>query len=219
MLHYSYVIAGVDEAGRGPLVGPLVVALVEVEDENLLKEIGVKDSKLLDHKEREELYNQILDISKRVLVERVEPFVIDEYVSVRGLNRLEMEVMSGLISRSKADIIYVDAPDVDTNRFEKMLREKTGKNVVASHRADRIYPVVSAASIVAKVVRDRIIRGIEAVYGRVGSGYPHDSETVSFVERWIKDMGRVPTFVRRSWKTIRTINKKLSQSSLEDFLP
>ncbi len=210
------MIAGIDEAGRGPVVGPLVVAMVEGDQEEL-RRLGVKDSKELSPKKRELLFEKILEVCK-VRYVRVEPFVIDAYVVGGSLNSLEADVMISLIHSSGAEKIFIDAPDVDAQRFGSLIAQRTGREVVAEHGADKKYPIVSAASIVAKVIRDRIIRGISEVYGEVGSGYPHDATTIKFVEGWIRRMGRVPSFVRSSWITVRRIVQRSWQRTLEDYL-
>lgn len=215
-LAFDNVIAGIDEAGRGPVVGPLVIALVEGCQEDL-KGIGVKDSKELSPQKRERLFEEICNLCNVIYI-RVEPFVVDLYVMENSLNVLEAEIMTSLTQSARAEKIYIDAPDVDARRFSELIARKTGKKVIAEHGADKKYPIVSAASIVAKVIRDRIIRGISEVYGRVGSGYPHDSTTIKFVEGWIRRMGRVPSFVRGSWATVRRIVQKNSQKTLEDYL-
>ena len=89
--------------------------------------------------------------------------------------------------------------------------------IVAEHGADDRYPVVSAASIVAKVVRDRIISRMEEVYGPIGSGYPHDEQTLKFVERWIKVFRRPPSFVRSSWATSGRIVERTLRSRLDEY--
>ncbi len=216
------MIAGIDEAGRGPVVGPMVMALVGVEDEAKLKELadlGVKDSKELSPERREELYKGIKEIADIVLVRRVEPFVIDAFVEEKGLNRLEAIVTAELIKESGAAKVFVDAPDVDPARYASLVRELVGDvEVIAEHKADAKYPIVSAASIIAKVERDRIIRRMEEVYGRIGTGYPHDEETIRFVETWMRRLKRNPSFVRSSWRTAKALHRKIFQRSLEDFL-
>ncbi len=200
-------------------MGPMVMALVGVKDEGVLRELGVRDSKKLSPRKREELYDEIRKVADVVLVRRVEPFVIDTFVTENGLNRLETIVAAELITRSGAKKVYIDVPDTDPARFlERIKGLVSGVEIVAEHGADDRYPVVSDASIVAKVERDRVIRRMEEVYGRIGTGYPHDGETLAFVERWMRRFGRTPSFVRSSWITSRRMAKKLFQRSLEDFL-
>ncbi|NPA86605.1 MAG: ribonuclease HII [Candidatus Diapherotrites archaeon] len=197
----------------------MVMALVAVEDPSALEELGLRDSKKLSPERREELYDEILEVADAVLVKRIEPFVIDAFVEVKGLNRLEALVAAQLIRSVPVKKIYVDAPDTDPLRYAEMIKQLApGVEIIAEHGADDRYPVVSAASIVAKVERDRIIRRMEEVYGSIGSGYPHDEETIRFVERWMRKMGRVPSFVRGSWRTSKRISQKVFQRSLEDFL-
>ncbi len=200
----------------------MVMALVGVKDEEKveeLRELGVKDSKKLSPSRREELYGEILRVTDVVITKRVEPFLIDAFVKVGGLNRLEAIVAAELIQKSGAKRVFVDAPDTDPLRYGRAIAQlvEGDVKVVAEHGADAKYPLVSAASIIAKVERDRIIRRMEEVYGEIGTGYPHDEVTLSFVERWMRAFGRTPSFVRSSWRTARRLGKKLFQRKIEDY--
>lgn len=214
-------VGGVDEAGRGSLVGPLVVAGVSLplSKLNLLIGAGVKDSKLLSPSSRAELYDLIVDVAEKVYTVEIVPKEIDEYVlhgkRLRKLNYLEAEAMAKVIREICAEIVYVDSPDVKPERFAEDIRCLLGSNVkiVAEHYADRKYPIVSAASIVAKVIRDRRIKELEQVYGEIGSGYPSDPRTVAFVRGWFERKGCLPEFVRVSWKCI----KRICSRTLDEF--
>jgi ribonuclease HII len=85
---------------------------------------------------------------------------------------------------------------------------KTGK-IISSHHADRKYPVVSAASIIAKVNRDRAIEKLRKNHD-LGSGYPSDSKTMNFIKEWISQNGDLPVFVRKSWKPVKILLGKSS---------
>ncbi len=214
------IIGGVDEAGRGPVFGPMIMALVVVDEkgEKTLRELGVRDSKQLSPKRREELYPEILKIAKDVVIARVEPFEIDAYVSRRSLNELEAMKIAEMITKAKAapELLIVDAPDSDPSRFAQRIRKYVDVNVLAEHEADEKYPVVSAASIVAKVIRDRIIREIEELYGSFGSGYSHDPTTRAFLEEWVRKYGKLPPFARKSWQTSeKELNKHLQKTLLD----
>jgi len=202
------LVAGVDEAGRGCIIGPLVVAGVSVEDEQLpaLMALGVKDSKLLTPKKRETLYEKIIKTTTSFKTIKVPPFEIDKAVEcqirLHKLNRLEAKTMAQIIEALCPSEAYVDAADILEERFGLHISEcltiKT--KIIARHKADLIYPVVSAASIIAKVERDREIEALRAEFGDFGSGYLHDEKTKSFIKGWLKTNKDYPCCVRKSWK-------------------
>ena len=202
------LIAGVDEAGRGCVIGPLVVAGVMVKAEVLpiLTELGVKDSKLLTPKKRELLYPAILQLTEKYHTIKVLPFEIDKAVAsarrLHKLNRLEAQIMAEVIEALKPDEVYVDAADTVEHRFRNHIQEclRIKTTIVSRHKADRIYPVVSAASIIAKVERDREIANLKAEYGDFGSGYLTDEKTVAFLRELMEKNDEYPSFVRKSWK-------------------
>jgi len=206
-------VAGLDDAGRGSIIGPLVIGGVCVYEDELKKisEIGVRDSKLLSPAGRARLYNLIRSVADRVAVRKIPPEEIDEFVfkgrKYRRLNYLEALAMGRLASELEADVIYVDSSDIDPERFSEAVRSAISRDVkiFSAHHADRIYPVVSAASIVAKIHRDREVAKLAQRYGDLGSGYPSDPRTISFLREWIRAHGELPSFSRRSWKTWRRI--------------
>jgi len=208
------LVGGVDEAGRGCVLGPLAVAGVSVEQSRMdeLASLGVKDSKLLSPGRREALYPEILRVCSRVEVERIPPKMIDRYVSrgkkYRRLNYLEAIHMAKVIDALGVDEVFVDAPDTNPERFTRELTDLlvSSPRVVAEHKADVNYPVVSAASIVAKVERDLTIEELREVHGDFGSGYPSDPDTIAFLESWVKTNSERPEFARKSWKTWERIS-------------
>ena len=212
------LVCGIDDAGRGAVIGPLVIAGVLVEEENVHKlvEIGVKDSKALTPKRRERLTEEILKIVKDHYIVKLKPSEIDRVVEagkkLHKLNRLEAQAMAEVVRRLKPDIVYVDASDVSAERFGRHILEEVPFKVkiVSKHRADKIYPVVSAASILAKVERDRAIAELRRRYGDFGSGYITDVKTVRFLERWIRTHGSYPDFVRKSWKPAKRLKDRAS---------
>ena len=206
------IVAGVDEAGRGCVIGPLVVAGVAVKTEDLpqLIALGVKDSKLLTAKKREALYPEILKLTHSYQTIKVLPYLIDKAVrskrALYKLNRLEAQTMAKIIEQLKPDQAYVDAADVVQERFglhiQECLTVKTP--IVSEHKADRTYPVVSAASIIAKVERDREIENLKVKYGDFGSGYLTDDKTTDFLKRLlVENDGEYPSCVRKSWEPAR----------------
>ncbi|MFQ6135122.1 MAG: ribonuclease HII [Nitrososphaerales archaeon] len=212
---------GLDDAGRGSIIGPLVIGGVAVDDEGLrrLSEIGVRDSKLLSPAGRTRLCRMIKGIAERVVVRKITPEEIDEYVAkgrkYRRLNYLEAITMGQVAGELDPDIIYVDASDIDPERFGGDIRSTLNREVeiVSVHHADRIYPIVSAASIVAKCERDAEVTKIAEVHGYFGSGYPSDPRTMRFLSDWLSTHGEMPPFSRKSWKTW----KKIGSKSLDEF--
>jgi len=202
------LVAGVDEAGRGAVIGPLVIAGVLVKEEDLprLREIGVKDSKLLSPHTRETLATEIKRIAQNYNIEKLQPREID--IAVRSgrklhkLNRLEAQTMAKVIEALRPDRVYVDASDVLEERFKQHILEcmQFRVKIISEHKADRNHVAVSAASIVAKVERDREIAQLANAYGDFGSGYPSDPRTAAFLKECCEKSGEYPDFVRKSWK-------------------
>ncbi|MDE1728220.1 MAG: ribonuclease HII [Thaumarchaeota archaeon] len=201
------LVCGVDDAGRGSVLGPLVISGISIEQKNIkqLVKIGVKDSKQLSPQSREKLYGQILSIVEGYHVAKISPKTIDKSVSKNLLNKLEADYMAKVIKKLEADSSYVDSCDVNPKRFGLYISNitKTGK-IISSHHADRKYPVVSAASIIAKVNRDRAIEKLRKSHD-LGSGYPSDPKTMWFIKEWISKNGNVPEFVRKSWKPVKIL--------------
>ena len=210
------LVAGVDEAGRGCVMGPLVVAGVLIEEgrEGELVSMGVRDSKQLSPKRREALAVEIRAAVKGWAYFDLEPWAIDKVVErarrLRKLNYLEAMAMARVIRDLRPDVAYVDPADVVAERYgEQILGVLPWSPViVCEKKADVRYPVVSAASILAKVRRDRIVAGYREAYGDFGSGYPSDRKTVEFLESLLEDADDVPHFVRRSWSTVRRILRR-----------
>ncbi len=219
------LVAGVDEAGRGCVIGPLVIAGVVITEENLhvLIQLGVKDSKLLSPKKREALFTEIAGLAEKRHVVKLLPSEIDRAVEskrkLHKLNRLEAQTMAQIINALKPDEAFVDAADVVEERFKHHIQEglTVKAKVTSRHKADKIYPVVSAASIVAKVERDREIAALRVAYGDFGSGYLTDQKTMLFLKRWLQTHDEYPSCVRKSWKPAKqaknekgTVQKKLA---------
>lgn len=204
----NLAIAGIDEAGRGALIGPLVIAGVKA-SENIspvLVNLGVKDSKLLTSRQRLFLYPVILRLTEAISVKLIQPRLIDSFVlkgtKYRKLNYLEAITMARIISDLEPKRAYVDAADSNAERFAQQVQGALTiqTDIRSMHGADRIIPVVSAASIIAKVIRDTVIEGLHQRYGEFGSGYPSDSRTIALARRLAAKQSRTD-IVRRSWKT------------------
>ncbi len=218
------LVAGVDEAGRGCVIGPLVVAGVLIKEEKLpdLKRLGVKDSKLLSAKKREALAVEIAGLAEKHVIAKLAPVEIDRAVESRRklhkLNRLEAQTMANIIEALKPDVAFVDAADVVEERFKNHIQEGLSfkAKIVAEHKADKTYPVVSAASIIAKVERDREIAVLTGAHGDFGSGYLADPRTMQFLKQWLQAHGEYPDCVRKSWKPAKQL--KAEQGSVQKKL-
>ena len=210
------LVAGVDDAGRGSVIGPLVIAGILIDEGDIPKlvQLGVKDSKLLSPSRREALAVEIKRLAQKHAVVKLSPAEIDMVVE-RGrklfrLNRLEAQAMAKVIELLKPDVAYVDASDVLEERFKQHILEclPFKVEIVSEHKADRKYPVVSAASIIAKVERDREIAELKAKYGDFGCGYPTDPKTLEFLHRCLENLKEYPEFVRKSWKPAKKIRRE-----------
>jgi len=209
-------IAGVDDAGRGSIIGPLAIAGVLLDEKDLpkLMDLGVKDSKRLSPRRREELAAQIKKLALKYHIIMLSPAEIDRVVEtgkkLHKLNRLEAQTMAKVITILKPDVAYVDASDVLADRFKQHIAENlTFKvQIISEHKADAKYPIVSAASIIAKVERDRALSALQKKHGNMGCGYPTDSNTIRFLENWIGKFGSYPDFIRKSWKPAKRLKRK-----------
>ncbi len=214
-----YGICGVDEAGRGPVIGPLVVAGVLVEDESRLLAIGVRDSKKCTPQRRERLAIEIKKVTEcAITVLKAEE--IDSLRERATINEIEAEIFAQVIERLKPEKAIVDAADTDENWFRETIKHRIGAGieVIAEHGADAHYPVVSAASIIAKVERDRQIRRIREEIGvDIGSGYPSDPTTIKFLRGWVEEHGSLPPHTRKSWKTVKRLLREMQARTLDDF--
>ena len=200
-------ICGVDDAGRGSMIGPMVIAGISIEKKNIpkLRKLGVRDSKKLSPKKRELLYKEIINIVDDYHVIRIPPKTIDKYVFEHNLNHLEAKKMAAVITHLKSEISYVDSCDVNATRFGREISDLSNKSKVRSyHYADSRFVVVSAASIIAKVSRDRSIARLNKNY-QFGSGYPSDKKSVNFVKKLVSAKKPLPSSVRKSWKPVQKI--------------
>jgi len=215
-------VCGVDDAGRGPVIGPLVVAGIAVEERKIdgLRMLGVKDSKMLLTTARTRMSKEIPGLVDDYHVVEIAVADLDRIVNrapkFQRLNLLEAKAMAEVIEKMKPDVAYVDSSDTKTERFKNNILDclSFAPRIVSEHKADINYPVVSAASIIAKVHRDSRIDEIKQEYGEVGSGYAHDPVTCRFLRDYYREHGDFPPIVRRSWKTLRTIVAGLEQTSL-----
>ncbi|MHA2379763.1 MAG: ribonuclease HII [Candidatus Thorarchaeota archaeon] len=218
--------AGVDEAGRGPMIGPLVVCGVLLDDEAIpsLTRLNVRDSKVLTPKRRNELAASVRRIAKKVEIRLVTAAEIDR-LRRRGisLNEIEIGQFISVLKKLRPKAAYLDAADVKADRFGDVIGERSGLlargcRIVSEHKADSRYPIVSAASIVAKEERERVIAELHQVYGDFGSGYPNDPKSVKYVQNLVEQGTSLPPIIRRSWESVRRVLDEAEsiQSRLDD---
>jgi ribonuclease HII len=209
-------VAGVDDAGRGCVIGPLVVAGVLIDENKIIElcSMGVRDSKKLSSKKRETLVPKIEELATKCSYFELSPLAIDRVVErnrrLRKLNYLEAMAMARVIRDLRPQRVYVDPSDVIPERYaEQIIRVLPFRvGMVCEHHADEKYVVVSAASILAKVRRDRIVSELRIKHGDFGSGYPNDVKTITFLEAWFREREMCPKFVRSSWSTVKRIRSR-----------
>jgi ribonuclease HII len=209
---------------KGPVIGPLIIAGVTFEDDSKLIEYRVKDSKQLSPSRREELAKIIKKIAQKYEILIIPAVDIDDMRKIMTLNEIELNAFVKIIKKLKPEICYVDSVDVNENRFGKNLSEKTSNKVeiISKHKADEIYPVVSAASILAKSRREEEVKKIASTLEKklnlpLGSGYPADPITQRFFRTWLDRFGKLPPHTRHSWKTSQNILKEKKLKKLDDF--
>ncbi len=202
------VWAGVDEAGRGPVVGPLVMAWVQVDTARVseLVALGVRDSKCLSRAQRERLFPRIIRECLQWDVVCLLPIALDRF----SIARLQLTTLIEWVRLYRPDRVTVDALG-PRNAIPRWLRDI--RTAIPDWRgvcrmfpgADREDPVVAAASILAKVIRDRAIVWLRERYGDFGWGYPSERKTRQFLQEWYRQHGRWPVWVRQKWRTCRKV--------------
>jgi ribonuclease HII len=204
------LICGIDEAGRGPVLGPMVIAGVAMREKDLprLLSIGVRDSKLCTPKMREELYDTIMGFADSYKIEIIGPKAIDAAIAdpAMNLNILEIVHQVVIIDSIDPDKVIIDCPCTNTESYASRIRTRiTNRHTVitAENKADLNHPIVSAASILAKVTRDREVAKIRERLGiDFGSGYPSDPKTRAFLLDYRNEHEEIK---RKSWKTFTTL--------------
>ena len=216
-------VLGIDEAGRGSVIGPLVVGgfLVDLDRLPELRATGARDSKELSPRRREEVREALARVGVCRTI-AIPPREIDRFVAHGDLNRLEARAFAQLVRELSPDSVRVDACDTNAFRFGSLVERLAGGRVpvTARHRADRDDPIVGAASIVAKVERDRrVARLRQRLDADFGSGYPSDPRTVEFLRSGLSRASPRPAFVRWSWSTMKRVKAARPARSLDSFGP
>lgn len=207
------MISGIDEAGRGAVIGPLVICIASIDkmDEYKLKEMGARDSKKLTRGRRETLFPKIKDMCKLTII-KITAGELNKLMDKYSLNEIEaLKIAEGLnISGKLAEAVYVDSPDnIPKNfalRIEKYLKKKT--KIISENKADDKYLIVSAASICAKVTRDAEIEKIKEEVGHdFNSGYTSDPITIGYLEKHVDDEKLKP-YLREKWITLSNLRQR-----------
>lgn len=208
------ILLGIDEAGRGPVIGSMVVCGVVLKEKDIinLEKIGVKDSKLLSPESRQRLAKLIKNIALDWKIVKIPPRRIDRY----GITYPHLKSIAELIDKFSPDIAIIDSPTNSPSSCVRKIRS-LAKNLKVKIKveiaADKKYPVVSAASILAKVERDREIENLSLAWGEIGSGYPSDKKTVDFLKKCLKEKKSLPDIVRKRWKTVKRASLLLKKEN------
>ncbi|MBS3133207.1 ribonuclease HII [Candidatus Woesearchaeota archaeon] len=215
------LVCGIDEAGRGPLIGPMVMAGVIVDEEGAesLKSLGVKDSKLLSHRKRVALYKRIVSVSKKYKIILLEPKEIDDALESDDLNLnwLEAHTSAKIINELKPDKVIIDSPSNNVVKYKRYLMKLLNNkkvDAVVEHKADVNHVECSAASILAKVIRESEIEKLKKRVGDFGSGYLTDPKTLKFLE---ENAEKHPDVFRKTWAPYRKRLHMRNQRSMNDF--
>lgn len=222
------LILGIDDAGRGPLIGNMFLAgvLIRKSQENELKAEGVADSKTLTHRERVKLSGIIKDTSVKYKIVSASPKEIDHAVEKGGinLNTLEAlktaEIINELLTGIKESVrVIVDCPSINIHKWSSLVLsylKNQNIDLVCEHKADANHVSVSAASILAKCAREESIAQLKKEYGDFGSGYPSDPITQEFLKKQGKKLKNEGIF-RKSWQTWKSLFPDEKQKTLEWF--
>lgn len=221
----SKIIVGVDEAGRGPVLGPLVMVALAIkeDDQKKLEWLGVKDSKLLSPQVRLELFDRIKEIVHDFRVEVIEPDAIDLSLQEENtnLNWLEADTSARMVSELQPDKIILDCPSRNIEAYKSFVRDKLSEGVkndaelIVEHKADLNHIVVAAASVIAKVIRDQHVDHIKTEIGLdFGSGYMSDPKTKEFLEKYHEKHAHL---FRRRWQSYINVEEGKKQKKLGEF--
>jgi ribonuclease HII len=222
-------VSGIDEAGRGPLIGPLVICVAAIPEnkESELKALGVKDSKLLTEAQRESILKELLKITHHELI-IIQPSEIDDTLASpnTNLNWLEADKGAALLNKLNVKLddnistCIIDCPSSNIKAFTDYVQKKVDSEdikLIVEHKADLNHLIVGAASIFAKVTREKELEKIKKKLKiDFGSGYPSDPKTKAFVEKYHANKEYSHLF-RKSWETYRKISREKSQRGLGDF--
>ena len=218
-------ILGIDEAGKGPVIGPMVIAgcLIDTSIEREFKRLGIKDSKELTPKRKEFLANIVREKAETFEIIVVHPKEIDKSLnSGMNLNNLESRKIAEIINKInkgyKKIKVVIDCPSVGVTKWVDALKMKINNlsnlEITCEHKADKNYVAVSAASILAKSIREKEMNILREKYGdEIGSGYTSDPATIHFLELHADNPKNASIF-RKTWETWKKASEKLTQKKL-----
>ena len=215
-------VLGVDEARKGSIIGDMVICgvLVDESKEEKLRELGVKDSKLLAQKTRERLFPKILKIIKKYKAIIIVPKEIDKAVNKEdglNLNWLEAHKTALIINELKPDKAIIDCPSPNIKKYKKYLLNLLNNKkieLVVEHRAEKHMPV-AAASVMAKVIAEEQLKKLKkSLKIEFGSGYTSDPHTQKFVK---ENFDKHPEIFRKSWSTWKNYDNAKKQHKLDEF--
>ena len=217
-------LLGIDEAGRGPVIGSMFIGGFIVDDGDIsgLEELGVKDSKKLSDSRRENIRDKLASFGDSV-VEEFTSASIDSMMEEMTINSIEIKGFARVIDSFDPDKVVMDLPEPDAESFISKVKDAMSSSYrdvefVAEHGADDTFPVVSAASIVAKSAREDHVADLHSKYGYdFASGYPHDKPTITFLERYLDQEGELPPETRMAWSTAQRLLDEFQQNSISDF--
>ena len=224
-----YKVIGIDEAGKGPVIGSMFIgfSIINLAEglkglnsyQEKLKDIGVMDSKKITPKKRNHIYNQLKDMMD-IKYAQLTPTVIDINNSNGGkLNELEIQSIISILETEKPNLIIIDALTANPQKFgdEILKRLSFECKIISENKADDKYEIVGAASIIAKELREQEVEQIKInVKKDYGSGYPADPKTKKFLEENY-DNDEFHFIFRKSWETYKKLKASKNQKSLNDF--
>ena len=217
-------ILGVDEAGKGCVIGSLFICgyLIDEKKLPLLQKWRVRDSKLVLPKRREFLEKKLKKLADDFILIKLSAMDIDKLRTETNLNKIWIGKIQEIINDIKPQKVFVDALEVNTEKLKRKIisglkEDLKGIEIICENFADKKYPIVGAASIVAKVNRDAEIKNLHKKFGFFGSGYTSDPRTIKFLKDWIEKNRQFPYFVRRSWVTARELKKEKIQKTIKDY--
>lgn len=213
------LVCGIDEAGRGPLIGPMVMAGVLFDEAVLpkLTQLGVKDSKLVPPEKRAALYEKIISLSSAHKLVIIPPSEIDAAVESINLNNLEANTCASIINQLGGSRVIVDCPSPNIAAYRSLILSMLSNkdiDAVVEHKADANHVACSAASILAKVTRDGEVEKLHRKIGDFGSGYLSDPKTIAFFN---EHFGKFPGAFRKSWAPYREKVASRMQKKLGEF--
>ncbi len=215
------LILGIDEAGRGPVIGPLVIAGVLIKEEDLpkLEHDGIKDSKLLSKKQREHIKDHIEEVAEKIEIIEIPPSEIDDTLNSSDLNLNWLEALKvvELINKLQPQKVILDCPSNNIKAFTEYIKERINNKkveIISEHKADLNHKIVAAASILAKLTRDKRMEEIQEKYGNCGPGYPANEITQNFLK---ENYDKHPEIFRQTWASYQNVLKKKKQKALTDY--